>query len=231
MRLSLLGLCAAVPICTLPARTPTASQLAAVARKFSPAKESEHEKVHRVQALSADERGMEIEEVLCSTIDNSCIAITVPVAWPSERAAATASEMAEAFAALAKSTKPRSATEAYDNAPRRSVFEEQGVKLSALRSMINTRFEPHLRMLMLTHAREVISPTEELEHAQMTQMCFEGFTVQLVAIDLWSHEARGYEDQVGLRTTSEVSLLFDPPCRCEAEVEDRIVELTTTTAG
>jgi hypothetical protein len=201
---------------------------------FSPAKESEHEKVHRVQALSANERGMEIEEVLCSTIDNNCIAITVPVAWPSERAAATASEMAEAFAALAFSAKPRSATDAYDNAPRRSVFEAQGERLSGLRNMINTRFEPHLRMLVLTHARDAISPTEELEKAQMTQMCFEGFTVQLVALDLWSHESHdgwGHGSEVGLRKTSELSLLFDPPCGCEAEVEDRIVELTMATAS
>lgn len=218
---------------TLPAPSHASSQLAAVARKFSPAKESEHEKVHRVQALSANERGMEIEEVLCSTIDNSCIAITVPVAWPSERAAATASEMAEAFAALARSAKPRSATDAYDNAPRRSVFEAQGVRLSGLRNMLNARFEPHLRMLVLTHARDVISPNDELEQALMTQMCYEGFTVQLVAIDLWSHDThgRGHDAEVGLRKTYEVSLLFYPPCRCESEVEDRIIELTMATAG
>jgi len=188
--------------------------------------------VEKVEVVSYDENGFEIEEVLCSTIDNNCIAITVPVAWPNDRVHASAHEMAEAFATLAKAAKPTSAADAYDNAPKRELFEEQDRRLRGLRDMLNSRFEPHLRLMALTHAREVISSTEELEKAEMTQICFEGFTLQLVSSDLsaWSAQAekerQGTVEPLGLRKTSEISMIFDPPCTSEEEVEDRIVELT-----
>lgn len=210
-----------------------------MARKYAPALEDEYERIERVSIVSVGDEGFEIEEVLCSVVDNNCIALKVPVAWPAERAHATASEMAEAFAALANAARPRSAVlDDYDNAPKRELFAAQGERLRGLRDMLNSRFEPHLRLLALTHARDALAPTEELEKAQMSQVCFEGFTLQLVATDLahWSEQSLAEGSlwseagSKGLRRRSEVSILFDLPCTSEEEVEDKIVELTMETA-
>ena len=204
-----------------------ASELAAVARAWSPAIEGEWERLAHVEIVDVNEEGFEIDEVLCSSMDDRCIALKVPVDWP--RRVTSPSDMSEAFAELARKCTSSSRRDALIETAER--FRVQDDELSEMRNLLNRNFEANLRGLVIAFAREAFRPTECLERAQMTQLCYDGFTVQMKTADLLESAVMEDPDAGIRRRLSEVSLLFDPPCNSNTEVEDRILKMCLEATG
>uniref|UniRef100_A0A7S4BDJ0 Uncharacterized protein n=1 Tax=Chrysotila carterae TaxID=13221 RepID=A0A7S4BDJ0_CHRCT len=114
-----------------------ADELKVVARAWAPAGEAEYERIEHVAVIGADEDGMEIEEVLCSVVDDRCIALSVPIRWPNK--CRTAEEMRAAFAELSN----KAATLSVDQLPKR--YEEQQQMLQGLMNVLNRDFKKLLR--------------------------------------------------------------------------------------
>ena len=197
-------------------------ELAAVAREWSPAIEGEWERLASVEIVDVNDAGFEIAEVLCSAQDDRCIAIKVPVDWP--RHVSSPAEMAAAFDELAEACTPGARKDALIETAER--FRPQDEELARLRNLLSAPFEADLRALVPDAAREMLRPTESLERAQMTQLCYDGFTMQVVSSDLLEAAAAADADAQGIRRRlSEVSVLFESPCASADEVEDQIVAM------
>lgn len=190
-------------------------ELARVANRWSPAVESEFERITKVKVAAVDEDGLLLDEVLCSTVDSHCIAITVPVQWPHGKCK-QADEMRAAFEELSAAAEESLETRL---AP---VYETQQQQLQELMQLCNTDFERVLPFFALRYARGALGPTEETEATRMTQLNLEGFTLE--------RASAGFEiteDGLLEQRSSQVSILFDGPCVSPAAVEDVLVGMLT----
>ena len=130
-------------------------------------------------------------EVLCSSQDDRCIAISVPIQF--EHPISTPDELEAAFRALADKADDARREADPDALPRKA--EEQCVQLQGLLALLNRDFESHLRYFALVYAKECIAE-EELERANLVVLTYEGLTLELLS-------------RPGRRAAgSEVSILF-----------------------
>ena len=186
-------------------------ELARVANRWSPTAENEYERITKVEVTAIDEDGLELDEILCSTIDSRCIAIRVPVRWPHGKCR-QAEEMRVAFEEISAA-----ANESLEErlAP---VYETQQQQLQGLMQLCNTDFVRVLRFFALRYARGALLDVAEIEATRMTQLNLEGFTLEIAGVGF-----EVTEDGLLERRRSEVSILFDGPCSSPAAVEDVLV--------
>jgi hypothetical protein len=60
------------------------------------------EELSGAKLVQADEKGVVVEEILCSAADNRCIAVDIPIPWPSGRCITRLPEMRAAFTEMAR---------------------------------------------------------------------------------------------------------------------------------
>ena len=78
-----------------------------------------------------------------------------------------------------------------------------------------------LKFYALRHLREELSPTEEVDKARMTQVTFEGITLELTTVDLGVAQLSGRLE----RQVWSTSVLFPVKCRSPDEVEDQLIQM------
>ena len=184
--------------------------IAAVARAWSPAREDDTEYIQHAEIVEVDAEHIELMEVLCSSQDDRCIAISVPIQF--EHPISTPDELEAAFRALADKADDARREADPDALPRKA--EEQCVQLQGLLALLNRDFESHLRYFALVYAKECLRE-EELERANLVVLTYEGLTLELLSRDLVTQSRR----------LSEVSILFSKSCANADEVEEEIVEM------
>ena len=172
------------------------------------------EELSSARIIGVDTKGITLEEILCSTTDQRCIAVPLQVRWPSTPPR-TAEEMRVAFAELSSSAFADPASE--DALPQ--VYAAQQKQLDGMMAFMNAQFGKLLKFYALRQAREAFSPTEECERARLTQLNFDGLSLELETIEL-GDESVGQRMQ---RRKWSTSVLFDTPCTSPEEVEDRLV--------
>ena len=79
-----------------------------------------------------------------------------------------------------------------------------------------------LKFYTLSQASEALSPTEEVEKARLTQLTFEGLTLELTTIELGPEPAFGGRLE---RKVWSTSVLFEEPCNCPEEVEEELIQM------
>ena len=142
-------------------------------------------------------------EVLCSSQDDRCIAISVPIQF--ETPIQTPDELEAAFRALADKADDARREADPDALPRKA--EEQCAQLQGLLALLNRDFESHLRYFALVYAKECLRE-EELERANLVVLT-RSLALELLSRDLVTQSRR----------LSEVSILFSKSCANADEVE------------
>ena len=79
-----------------------------------------------------------------------------------------------------------------------------------------------LKFYALRQASEALAPTEEVEKARLTQLTFEGLTLELTTIELGPEPAFGGRLE---RKVWSTSVLFEEPCNCPEEVEEELIQM------
>jgi hypothetical protein len=171
--------------------------------------------------VAVDERGFQIEEVVCSPLDNACVAVNVPVAWPQSACTLsgcfTTEEMTAAFEQLARAAMPGPPLDE----PAGGLPDDRELQLLlGLQDLLNARFETHLRRIALKFASDVVSATETLQRAQIARIGYEGMDLALEVA----------ETQLNTARRVDLSIRFDPRCASEAQVEDRVMALALETS-
>ena len=141
-----------------------------------------------------------------------CIAVHVDVSWTHH--CTTGQEVRAAFAEL--SAKAFAGAGAEDELPERYVMQQ--ALLDGMMAMVNAEYGSLLKYYTLRLAREALSPTAELDGVVLTQLTFEGLTLQLHTVEM----GMGLEERL-VRQRSELSVLFDTPCACAEDVEERLI--------
>lgn len=117
------------------------------------------------------------------------------------------------------------ARRAYDDETEQDVMRPEYVhqqqELNSLMLLMNSAYSGLLKYYALVHAPESIGDTEELEKARLTQLTFEGLSLELTTIDLT------YDDIGGRikRSTSSTSILFPQSCSDADQVETELIAM------
>jgi hypothetical protein len=175
------------------------------------------EELSAVELVAVDEEGIHIEEVLCSSTDQRCIAVDLPIPWPQGMQLSQLAEMRAAFNDLVR--KAYSSVGIEDIPPE---YQMQQQELDSLMSLMNAEFGRLLKFYALSQASEALSPTEEVEKARLTQLTFEGLTLELTTIELGPEPAFGGRLE---RKVWSTSVLFEEPCNCPDEVEEELIQM------
>ena len=176
------------------------------------------EELSAVRIVAVDATGITVEEILCSSVDQRCLAVPLHVRWPATSPCPrTAAEMRQAFAEL--SLRAFADESACGSLP--PVYEAQQRQLDSAMALMNAQFGRLLKYYALRLAREAFAPSEQLERATLTQLNFEGLSLACETL-LLGDEAFG--DKLERRRWS-TSVLFDSPCATAEEVEDRLVAM------
>jgi len=160
---------------------------------------------------------MHLEEVLCSSTDQRCIAIDLPIPWPAEMCISQLPEMRRAFNEIVIK-----AYAAVHSAAIPTRYHLQQQQLNSLMSLMNAEFAKLLKLYALSHAKEAFSVGEELEGAKLIQLTFEGLSLELTTSDPKSFD--------GIRMSRKVwstSILFDGACTNADEVEEALISMFT----
>ena len=161
--------------------------------------------------------GITVAEVLCSSHDQRCIAVPLHVDWPTFPCPQCAADMRTAFAQLSMRAFDAHQTELPP------IYADQQRQLDAEMALMNRQFGKLLKFYALRHLRDAFAPTEQLEKATLTQLNFEGLSLECETILLSDEELGG----VLKRFRWSGSVLYDTPCRSAEEVEDRLIAMFT----
>ena len=83
-------------------------------------------------------------------------------------------------------------------------------------------------LLCAQHARDALSPTEQVENAKMAQLTFEGLSLELTTLDISAYAL----DATSLkRKTWSTSILFANRCQSADEVERTLIQMFDNTAA
>lgn len=170
-----------------------------------------------VRIVGVDDYGITVEEVLCSSHDQRCIAVPLHVDWPTFPCPQCAADMRTAFAQLSMRAFDAHQTELPP------VYADQQRQLDAEMALMNRQFGKLLKFYALRHLRDAFAPTEQLEKATLSQLNFEGLSLECETILLGDEELGG----VLKRFRWSGSVLYDTPCRSAEEVEDRLIAMFT----
>ena len=84
-----------------------------------------------------------------------------------------------------------------------------------------------LKYYALRHGREAFSPTEQLETAKLTQLTFEGLSLEVETLELMEEDVAfgGRATNRSPRKFWSFALLFERPCADAEEVETSLIQM------
>lgn len=174
------------------------------------------------------------------------LAAAVPIPWPEGMCITQLPEMRAAFTEITR----RAYAAAVDADTIPPEYLQQQRELDALMTLMNSEFARLLKFYALKHAGtrivyfamskftivrlmtltmhpdigrvagNVMGPTEELEAAKLTQLTFEGFSLELRTLDL----ADTFDSHLK-RSVVSTSVLFDRRCMCPDDVEEQLIAM------
>jgi len=181
------------------------------------------EELASVELVAVDPTGLHLQEVLCSATDQRCIAVHVPIPWPAGMPIAQLPTMRKAFSELSRRAYAAALEDANMPVCLPPKYMAQQQELNSLMLLMNTEFGRLLKFYAIKHASEALSPTEQVERATVTQLTFEGLSLELNTVDV-----TGYSLDFDMKTRRKVwstSVLFERPCNNADEVECRLIEM------
>ena len=189
------------------------------------------EELVSIEVTGVDDRGILLRALLCSAADQRCITVDMPIEWPptmpnTGMQAMRLPEMRSAFAELSRRAYA-AALDRVDAVP--PEYQAQQATLSGLMSLMNRDFGKLLRFYALKHAREALSPTEQVVDAKMTQLFHEGLSLELTTLDVGRYSLEFGEQLT--RATWSTSILFPNRCQSPDEVEHMLVTMFDRTAA
>ena len=133
-----------------------------------------------------------------------------------------AHSMRQAFDLMVR--KAYEAAASFDEIPYEYQMQQQ--ELQQMMTLMNSEFGRLLKFYCRVHAGEALSPTEEVEKARLTQLTFEGLTLELTTIDLGPLSQNSRLE----RKVWSTSVLFPARCTCAEQVEEQLIELFSADA-
>lgn len=156
-----------------------------------------------VKIASLDETGLLLEEVVCDLASDTCIALTVPVAF------ARRCESEEALRAeLAEMALLR------DDAPQPAALVSQ-TSCAGLLETVNRQFGHSLELFVLRQGGVVLSEEDVLERCRAVDLDGTGFTLETIVC----------HDDGESCDVSERRVLFNRSCSSVEEIEDALCRL------
>ena len=190
------------------------------------------ERMESVRLLTVDERALLLEEVLCSSRDQRCIAVEIPIPWPAKVSLSALPDMRQAFTEISRKAYAFIHDEAIP-----PEYEAQQDALNGLMRLMNSEFSYALKYYALrSELREAFSPTEQLQTARMTQLTYEGLSIEVETIELMDDGfTRGplatsrklWSTREAPRKVWSTSVLFDRACANPEDVESMLIDLFT----
>ena len=193
------------------------------------------EELDDVHLAYVDEDGLHLEEVLCSSLDDRCVAIDLPVPWPSGMPLSRLPEMRQAYNDIVQ--KAYASLGSTDVMP--PEYERQQQELMSLMKLMNSEYQRLLKFYTLYHARDALSPTEEVESATMVQLTYQGLSLEITSVELPgqprgqpfpknpNNQLQGASPRDGrlVRNVWSTSILFARTCSSPEEVEQELIEM------
>mmetsp|Transcript_146505 Transcript_146505/g.255564 ORF Transcript_146505/g.255564 Transcript_146505/m.255564 type:complete len:352 (+) Transcript_146505:53-1108(+) len=173
-----------------------------------------------VHVKHADEEGMIVEEGICDPEEGSCKAIDVPIRWPKGMSISELPDMRKAFTALSR--KAYFAVGGNEDIPSEYV-DQQGLVYSIM-TLINSEFPIFLKYYVVKHMQDALGDVSDIGDIRMTQLNYEGFTVEIESTNYRSKKSEGSKKKL-VQLTWSVSQLFDKPCTSPEEVEQQLMEM------
>jgi len=173
------------------------------------------EKMESVRLLEVDDDGLHLEEVLCSAQDQRCMALEIPIPWPASLPISAlprsgdVSGWRKAFTEVSR----KAYAAIYDDAIPPE-YEAQQQELNGMMRYLNGELSHLLKYYALRHGREAFSPTEQLEKAKLTQLTFEGLSLEVETLELMEDDVSfgGRATNRSPRKFWSFALLFETPC-------------------
>ena len=186
------------------------------------------ETLQTVEAKAVSDMGMLLQMMLCSAKDQRCIAVDIDIPWPMSMPTRRLPEMRGAFTELSRRAYAATLDDADALPPEYQVQQEA---CNGLMSLMNGKFGKLLRFYALKHAREALSPTEQVEKAKLTQLTFEGLSLELVTLDVGGYSLELGATRTLTRQPLSVAVLFPNRCQSADDVESMLVRLFDNTAA
>ena len=186
------------------------------------------ETLQNVEAKAVSDMGMLLQILLCSAKDQRCILVDISIPWPMNMPSRRLPEMRSAFTELSRRAYAAVLDDADAMPPE---YQKQQQECSGLMSLMNSKFGKLLRFYALKHAREALSPTEQVEKAKLTQLTFEGLTLELVTLDVGAYSLEVGGTRTLTRQPLPVSILFPNRCQSADDVEAMLVRMFDNTAA
>jgi len=181
------------------------------------------EELSSVKVDYIDEEGIHLQEILCSATDQRCIAVEVPIPWPAGLSIEKLPDMRRAFSEISRRAYAAALNDANAMPPE---YMAQQMELNGLMSLMNSEFERHLRYYALKYAAEALAPTETVEMARLTQITFQGLSLELTTLDMG-----GYSLELDQTTTRrqvwQTSIIFPNVCASADDVENELIRMVT----
>ena len=143
------------------------------------------ERMESVRLLEVDDDGLHLEEILCSAQDQRCMAVEIPIPWSASPSSALPSSgddvsgWRKAFTEVSR----KAYAAIYDDAIPPE-YEAQQAELNGMMRYLNGEQGELLKYYALRHGRSAFSPTEQLEKARLTQLNYEGLSLEVEGLGL-----------------------------------------------
>ena len=142
------------------------------------------ERMESVRLLEVDDDGLHLEEILCSAQDQRCMAVEIPIPWSMPNSALPSSGddvsgWRKAFTEVSR----KAYAAIYDDAIPPE-YEAQQAALNGMMRYLNGEQGGLLKYYALRHGRAAFSPTEQLERARLTQLTYEGLSLEVEGLGL-----------------------------------------------
>ena len=137
------------------------------------------ERMESVRLLEVDDGGLHLEEILCSAQDQRCMAVEIPIPWsaspnPALPRSGDVSGWRKAFTEVSR----KAYAAIYDEAIPPEYTAQQAA-LNGMMRYLNGEQGHLLKYYALRHGRSAFSPTEQLERARLTQLTYEGLSLEV----------------------------------------------------
>ena len=141
------------------------------------------ERMESVRLLEVDDDGLHLEEILCSAQDQRCMAVEIPIPWSASSALPSSGDDVSGWRKAFTEVSRKAYAAIYDDAIPPE-YEAQQAELNGMMRYLNGEQGELLKYYALRHGRAAFSPTEQLKRARLTQLTYEGLSLEVQGLGL-----------------------------------------------